>query len=140
MRRKLIWLAIIVPAAYFLLVFLSEGVPLQKWTGVNISATEVYASDSIVIVINMAIGLGLINLFARHSKNIIQRHKDWPYSVVLFLSFCGVGGMLLLQYHVIAERGRVTDAAAGALQRLESVHESQPDLTATPIMGHAFAR
>jgi len=131
MRRKLIWLAIVVPACYFLLVFFGEGVPLLKSTGFDIRATEVYASDSIVIVINMAIGLGLINLFVQHSRNIVRRHKDWPYSIVVFVSFFGVGGMLLWQYHVVAERGRIADAAAGALQRLESVHEREPDLTPT---------
>lgn len=129
MRRKLIWLAIILPAVYFLLVFLAEGVPLLKSKGLNIGATEVYASDSIVIVINMAIGLGLINLFVRHIRNIVRRHKDWPYSVVVFLSFFGVGGALLWQYHIVAERGQVRDSAASALRQLEAVRQSGPDLT-----------
>ena len=42
MRRRLIWLAIFVPAAYFLLVFFAEGIPALGAGGLNLGAYKEY--------------------------------------------------------------------------------------------------
>jgi hypothetical protein len=128
-RSKLIWLAILIPAGYYLLVFFAEGIPLLGEGGLKIGRTELYVSRGIVIVINLAIGLGAINLFSHHARNILRRRKDWPYSIVVFASFFAIAAALFWQYRVTAERTRITDAAAGALQRLENIRKSRPQLT-----------
>jgi len=128
-RRKLIWLAILFPAGYYLLVFFAEGVPVLGERGLNIGKTELYVTRGIIIVINLAIGLGAINLFSHHARNILRRRKEWPYSIVVFASFFAVAIALLWQYRVAAEHTRITDAAGGALERLESIRKSQPQLT-----------
>jgi hypothetical protein len=84
-RRILIWLAILIPAGYYLLVFAAEGVPVLGEGGLNIGKTELYVTRSIIIVVNLAIGLGAINLFSHHARNIVRRRKEWPYSIVVLV-------------------------------------------------------
>ena len=114
MRARLIWLAILIPTAYFLLVFLGEGIPALGKGGLNIARTELYATRSIQIIINLAIGLGVINLFAHHARNIARRRKDWVYSIVVFVSFFTVAGALLYQYRIEAERRGIEAAGQEA--------------------------
>ncbi len=135
MRRILIWLAVLVPAAYFLLVFFAEGFPAHLGAGgLNVGITEFYVSRGIVIVIALAVGLGVINLFAHHLANIVRRRQDWPYSVILFISFLTVAVILLWQYRVEGERQALRDAATVALQRLEAVDEPVPAGAAVEIL------
>jgi hypothetical protein len=127
-RRKLTWLAIVLPAVYFLLVFFAEGIPALGRGGLNVEITEPYVSRGLVVLIALAVGLGLINLFAQHAGNILRRRKDWSYSVVVFASFFVVAALLLWQYGVDAERRRVTDGATVALRRVEELQEITPGL------------
>ena len=129
MRRKLTWLAILVPAAYFLLVFFAEGIPALGEGGLNIQATESYVTRGLVVVIALAVGLGLINLFAQHAGNVLRRGKDWAYSVVVFASFFVVASGLIWQYRVDAVRLKVNDGAAVANRRIEQLQELRPGLT-----------
>ncbi|MFQ5806027.1 MAG: hypothetical protein ACE5I3_06215 [Phycisphaerae bacterium] len=129
MRRKLTWLAIFIPAAYFLLVFFAEGIPALGEAGLNLGASELYVSRGLVVVVTLAVGLGVINLFAHHAANVLRRRKEWEYSVIVFISFFSVAGALFWQYHVVSEHRQVTDAATVALQRLEEARKSAPDLT-----------
>lgn len=129
MRRKLTWLAILVPAVYFLLVFFAEGIPVLGEGGLNIEVTESYVTRGLVVVIALAVGLGLINLFAQHAGNVLRRGKDWVYSVVVFVSFFVVAGGLIWQYHVDAVRLTVNDGAAVANRRIIQLREITPGLT-----------
>jgi hypothetical protein len=128
-RRKLTWLAILIPAVYFLLLFFAEGIPALGEGGLNIGATESYVTRALVVVIAMAVGLGLINLFAQHAGNLLRRGKDWTYSVVVFVSFFLVAAGLLWQYHVDAVRLNASDGAAVANRRIEQLQKLTPGLT-----------
>lgn len=129
MRRKLTWLAIILPAAYFLLVFLAEGIPALGARSLNIGVSESYVSRGIVVLIALAVGLGLINLFAQHAGNVLRRRKDWEYSAVVFISFFAVAAGLCWQYRVDATHRKVSDEAAVALHRVEQLQKVNPALT-----------
>jgi hypothetical protein len=128
-RAKLIWLAILIPTAYFLLVFLGEGIPVLGKGGLNIARTELYATRSIQIVINLAIGLGVINLFAHHLNNIARHRKDWIYSVVVFVSFFAVTGALIHQYRIDAKRRAIETAGHTAAQRLDATLAQHPGMS-----------
>jgi hypothetical protein len=128
-RRRLTWLAIILPAVYFLLVLLAEGIPVLGEGGLNLSISEPYVSRGIVVLIALAVGLGLINLFAQHAGNVLRRRKDWEYSVAVFISFFAVAVGLLWQYRVDATRRKVSDEAAVALRRVDQLREVNPGLT-----------
>jgi hypothetical protein len=128
-RRALTWLAIVLPAAYFLLVFFAEGIPALGRGGLNVEVSESYVSRGIVVLIALAVGLGLINLFAQHAGNLWRRRDDWGYSLVVFVSFFAVAVGLLRQYQVDSERRQVTDDAAVALRRAERLRELTPGLT-----------
>jgi hypothetical protein len=128
-RAKLIWLALLFPAVYYLLVFFSEGVSLLGEGGLRIDETDVYVGRGIIIVLALAIGLGVINLFAHHAKNAVNKRKDWQYSIIVFVSFFVVAAALLWQYRVSAERARVADPALPALQRIDELRKAQPGLT-----------
>lgn len=129
MRATLIWLAILFPAVYYLLLFFAEGVSLLGKGGLRIDETDVYVGRGIIIVLTLAIGLGVINLFGHHAKNIANRRRDWPYSIIVFVSFFAVAAALLWQYRVNGQRTQVTDPALAALQRIEGLRKSQPELT-----------
>jgi hypothetical protein len=128
-RATLIWLAILFPAVYYLLLFSAEGVPLLGKGGLRIDETDVYVGRGIIIVLTLAIGLGVLNLFGHHTKNIANRRRDWPYSIIVFVSFFAVATALLWQYRANAERARVTEAAQAALQRIEDMRALRPELT-----------
>ncbi len=129
MRARLIWLALLFPAVYYLLVFFAEGGPPLGEGGLRINETDVYVGRGIIIVLALAIGLGVINLFAHHAKNAVNKRKDWQYSIIVFVSFFAVAAALLWQYRVRAERARVADPALPALQRIDELRKSQPGLT-----------
>ena len=129
MRARLIWLALLFPAVYYLLVFFAEGGPPLGEGGLRINETDVYVGRGIIIVLALAIGLGVINLFAHHAKNAVNKRKDWQYSIIVFVSFFVVAAALLWQYRVSAERARVADPALPALQRIDELRKSQPGLT-----------
>jgi hypothetical protein len=122
-------LAILLPALYFLLVFFAEGVPALGKGGLNLEATRPYVTRALVVLIALAVGLGLINLFAQHAANVARRRKDWAYSVVVFVSFFVVAGGLVWQYRLDAARGNVTEGATIALRRVERLREMTPGLT-----------
>jgi hypothetical protein len=125
----LIWLAILLPALYYLLVFFAEGFSLLGEGGLRIDETDVLVGRGIVVVLALAIGLGVINLFAHHARTLANRRKDWPYSLVVFLAFFAVAAALLWQYRVNAQHARVADPALTALQRLEELRAAQPELS-----------
>jgi hypothetical protein len=125
----LTWLAIVVPAVYFILIFLAEGIPVLGERGLRIQASEAYVSRALVVLIALAVGLGLINLFALHANNIVRRRKDWPYSVVVFAAFLIVAVGLLWQYHVDAVRTAINDDAEVANRRISELQKITPGLT-----------
>ena len=129
MRRRLTCLAILLPAVYFLLMFFAEGIPALGKGGLNLEATQPYVSRGIVVLIALAVGLGLINLFAQHAGNVLRRRKEWAYSVVVFASFFAVAAALLWQYRTDSEHRQFTDDAAVALRRVEQLQAMTPGLT-----------
>jgi hypothetical protein len=130
----LIWLATLIPAVYYLLLFSAEGVPALGKTGLDLKSSLPYVARGMYVVIVLAIGLGVINLFAHHGKTMLRRRKGWEYSVVVFVSFFAVGGAFLWQYRVDAELRRVNDAAAPALRHLEDVHAASPEISSAEAL------
>jgi hypothetical protein len=128
-RAILIWLALLLPAVYYLLLFFAEGVSLLGEGGLRIDETDVYVGRGVIIVLALAIGLGVINLFAHHAKNAVNKRKDWQYSIIVFVSFFVVAAALLWQYRVDAERARVAAPGLPALKRIDELRKAQPGLT-----------
>lgn len=134
MRRKLIWLATLIPAIYYLLVFSAEGVSGLGGDGLNLKASLPYVARGMYVVIVLAIGLGVINLFAHHGKTMLRRRKGWEYSLVVFVSFFVVAGALLWQYRLEAERRRMNDAAEPAHQQLEEARKLDPEISVAKVL------
>ena len=136
MRRRLIWLAVLLPAIYYLLLFGSKGIPGLGEEGLNIGffasrdirglgehglnieASRLYVSNGIVILIALAVGLGVISLFTVHATNIYKRRKEWPFSIIVFLSFAVTMAMVLWQYQLDAEGRRIKQETSAAWERL----------------------
>jgi hypothetical protein len=101
-RQRLIWFAIIAGAAFYIFAFF-----VDEETGVgqalHLTSARTVLSDAISIVTTMAIGLGVINLFYVHGRNVLQRRKDWGFSIVVFGTFFMVVVFMLWQYRLDAE-------------------------------------
>ncbi len=99
MRQKLIWFAVVLGAMYFIVEFF---VGEKTAAGEALKLTEVYAtaSHAMAILLTMALGLGVINLFHAHGANIIKRRKDWIFSVVVFVTFFTVIGFMVWEYRL----------------------------------------
>lgn len=108
MRHRLIWLAIVLGASFYIFTFfVDENTALGQT--LHLSAARTGLSTAISVVTTLAIGLGVINLFHVHGRNITQRRQGWGCSVVVFATFFVVLGGMLWQYRL--------DAQARALYR-----------------------
>lgn len=115
MRRKLTWLAVVGGASFYVLAFFAgDGTWLART--LRLDEIETGLSRSINVVFTMAIGLGIINLAAVHGGNLARRRKDWPYSLVVCVSFLLVLAALLWQYRISATE-RALEAEAGPTVR-----------------------
>jgi hypothetical protein len=101
-RQRLIWLAIVLGASFYIFAFFVDE--RTAW-GQALELTEVRTglSTAINVVTTMAIGLGVINLFHVHGRNVRQRKKGWGYSIVVFVTFFVVLGCMLWQYRLDAQ-------------------------------------
>ena len=86
MRQRLIWFAIIAGAAFYIFAFFVDETTVVG-QALHLTATRTVLSDAISILTTMAIGLGVINLFHVHGRNILQRRKDWGFSIIVFGTF-----------------------------------------------------
>jgi hypothetical protein len=157
MRRRLLWLAIVLPATFYLLRFASEGLPacnaaapppagglaravhtLHWLLKEQFASAETNVSKAVSILLAMALGLGLVNLFSVHGAALWRRRAGWSYSLVVVISFVTVFSAMLWQYGIDARRRaleRSTDAAWGRLaaaQHLPTVAERDAALAALP--------
>lgn len=149
MRRRLLWLAIVVPAGFYLLFFFNEGITSFGWWEPTVTAedgtstltwfgrwtesldnTETIVSRAVPIIVALAIGLGLVNLFGVHAATIFKRRKGWIYSVIVFFSFAAVTVALVWQFsvvnpqhHGVIERTHDAWQKLAQAQRLSSVSE-----------------
>jgi hypothetical protein len=153
MKRKLIWAAIVVPAGFYLLAFLREG--LAAYTGtmppepgagltanlhyffaVKFEVLETQVASGLTVLVALAVGLGIINLVGVHGATLLRKRPGWPLSLLIFVSFAVVSGALLWQYRIDTERRALlsrTDAAWGRLataQKIEAVNERDTALAA----------
>ena len=103
MRQKLIWAAIVFGAVFYIVSFL---VGEDTWLGqrLHLSDIDVGMSRSVNIVATIALGLGIVNLLHVHGGNILRRRKEWPLSVVVFVTFGVVTGFLLWEAPLAAQR------------------------------------
>jgi hypothetical protein len=111
MRRKLIWAAIICGAGFYIFAFFAGD---KTWLAekLRLRDVETELSRGINVLITMAIGLGIINLFYLHGANLLKRRKEWPFSAVVFVTFGVVTGFLLWQYRINElERGLQAETA-----------------------------
>ncbi len=135
MKRRLIWFAILVPAAFYLLLFLTEGVPayqgpqppppgtpfgvlLQYFVKVQLVGVKAVVSDVLPLLTTLAIGIGVINVVGHHGTNLVKRRQGWPFSVVVFVSCAIVFVLMLYQYRIDGQRRAVTNAAEIAWKKL----------------------
>jgi len=86
MRQKLIWMAIVFGAVFYILAFF---VGEDTWVGEKLRLSPINdgLSNSINVVATMALGLGVINLFYVHGGNVLKRKEGWPLSIVVFATF-----------------------------------------------------
>jgi len=133
MRRRLLLAAIIIPASFYLLFFVNEGLVAfgRDWLhAFKLPIVETTISKAVPVLVALAIGLGLVNLFGLHGGNVARRRTGWSYSIIVFVSFAVVTAALLWQYYVVDEQrlqlNDQTDAAwskLAAAQRLRAVDE-----------------
>lgn len=122
MRQRLIWLAIVCGASFYLCAFF-VGDETRAGQRLHVPEIRTGLSRSINVVMTMAIGLGVINLFWVHGANILKRKKEWPFSIVVFITFTTVIGFLLWQYHLDAVSRTLESEAAGALKAYRQAFE-----------------
>lgn len=94
MRTRIIWLVLFVTGAYYLAQWLLSG------TAWSIDASLGVVSNSIVVVGAFAVFLGVINVFRTHLTAILNRRRNWGYSIVVFASFALVAGFYAHRIHV----------------------------------------
>jgi hypothetical protein len=123
MKRRLIWFAILIPAAFYLLLFLTEGFPSVVRTLKLDKVELVVSTGALPILTALAIGIGLINVFGVHGANILKRRKGWPFSVVVFASCLVLFPLMLWQYHIDGQRRVVTEVAETAWQRMANAQK-----------------
>lgn len=97
MKKKLIWLCIFLPGLFYLVEWLTAGTPLNTipFTGYTLSDGTKIATNVFVVVGAFAYGVGLINVFRVHSMAVLNRKKNWQYSLVVFISFVVILGVCL---------------------------------------------
>ena len=100
MRTRIIWLVLFVTGAYYLAQWLLSG------TAWSIDASLGIVSNAIVVVGAFAIGLGIINVFRTHLTAILNRKRNWGYSIVVFTSFALVAGFYAQRIYVRNVLGR----------------------------------
>jgi hypothetical protein len=112
MRQRILWLAIVLGASFYICAFF---VGEETAAGQKLHVTEIQTglSRAINVLVTMALGLGIINLFWIHGVNVLRRKKDWPLSLVVFATFVVVTACLLWQYRIDAT-ARALDQEAGA--------------------------
>lgn len=119
MRRRLLWLAIAVPALLYLAFFAGEGLAALGWRTAGLERTQTVVSQAIPILAALALGLGVINLCSVNGANIARRRKGWPYSVIVFVSFGAIGGALAWQFaRIDPEQSALQQATDDAWKRL----------------------
>ncbi len=109
MRSRIIWFVLFVTGAYYLAQWLLSGTP---W---SIDASLGVVSNSIVVIGAFAIGLGIINVFRAHLTAILNRKRNWGYSVVVFASFALVAGFCF-QRAWLRAHGRFADDTFDSLR------------------------
>ncbi|MEW6250218.1 MAG: hypothetical protein AB1716_06205 [Planctomycetota bacterium] len=143
MRRKLIWAAVIIPASFYLLAFGGAGLP--AWDGpppgasaelgqrvhyalkVELPGVQTQVSCAISILLAMAYGLGVINLFSVHGATLLRKRAGRGLSLIVFISFAVVFAGMLWQYRMDAQRRALQNDTEDAwrklvaAQRIESV-------------------
>lgn len=92
---------------YVFMFFVDEHTQLGQALG--LSGVRTGLSTAISVVTTMAIGLGVINLFYVHGGNLLRRRQGWGLSIIVFVTFFAVVGLMLWQYRI--------DARARALYR-----------------------
>ncbi len=126
MRSRLIWLAIFVVAVFYLGVYI-VGHQTAAGQYLRLEHAETSLAQAINIVATMAIGLGIINLFHVHGKNIAGRKKDWMFSVVVFITFFTVAGFLAWESRIDAtERALESRTAAAVTEYRQACEIADP--------------
>lgn len=122
MRQKLIWMAIIAGAAFYILAFLiGDNSPLGQ--RMQLTTVRTGLSTSINVVGTMAFGVGFVSLFMVHGLNIARRRQGWPYSIIVFVTFGLVVVLLGWDYNVRAHGREVADRARPAVAAYQAVCE-----------------
>ncbi len=108
MQQRLIWLAIVLGAIFYIFAF---AVGEQTATGrtLHLSFIRVNLTDAFNIVVTMALGLGVVNLFYVHGGNVFKRRQGWAMSLMVFVVFFTVLGALVWEDR-IEERDKAVQA------------------------------
>ncbi len=117
MKRRLIWFAILIPATFYLLLFVAEGFP-KFVKSLHLSQIESGLSQALPIIGGLALGIGVINVFGVHGANVVKHREGWGLSLVVFASFVIVFVAMFWQYGIDGQRRAVTAAADAAWKKL----------------------
>ncbi|MBN2446720.1 MAG: hypothetical protein JXO22_08340 [Phycisphaerae bacterium] len=119
MRQRLIWLMIILGAAFYIFAFLiGDDTPAGE--ALHLTSIRTQMSTGASVLFTMAIGLGIINLGYVHGTNILKRRKNWLFSIVVFVTFGLVLTALLWQYNINAKRNALEGRTAAAVEKYEA--------------------
>lgn len=114
MRQKLIWLAVVLGASFYVLAFF-VGEETTVGQALGIKTIDVGLARSINVVATIALGLGIVNLFIVHGTNIWKRKPHWPMSVVVFFVFATVTGFLIWESRIVRYESNLRERSAPAL-------------------------
>lgn len=123
MRQRLIWAAIVLGAFFYVFAFFL-GDETSAGRALHLTEVRTGLSLSINVVATMAFGLGIVNLFWVHGANVLARKKEWPFSVVVFVTFFTVTAFLLWEYRLDAQGRTLKAEATGALATYRAAFET----------------
>lgn len=119
MRQKLIWLAVVFGASFYVLAFF-VGEETTVGQALGIKTIDVGLARSINVVATIALGLGIVNLFIVHGTNIWKRKAHWPMSVVVFLVFATVTAFLVWESRIAQHETDLRERTAPAIEAYQA--------------------
>ncbi len=123
MRARLIWLAVVLGASYFILSFI-VGEDTSVGQALGLAGIRNVLNRAMSIVLTMALAIGVINLFQAHGASILRRRRGWGFSVVVFVTFFTVVGFMVWEYQLEKHERRLSERTQAAREAYEAALRS----------------